>query len=400
MNKRFRANPTVSAPGRVDKEKGIIYDVSVVTEGPALGHGVELEREFVENVVRLGNQAPKGTRSRFGHPGMSSEALGTYMGRYSNYRAIERSGKLRAIADFTVDPSTKTAPGGDRGAYVLDLAESDPEAFATSIVFKGWKYKRDSAGNKVVKPKRPDYPKGSAGYNARDSDDDKYIALGSTEYASIEALPFVDFVDQPAANPDGLFSNDTFAGMAGKFLRDNPEINEMLQSNPKLLVALSKMEEFDSFFEGFPQLREFIDKNPEKAEGFIEKYNKNVTPEGGEEGSLKLSEFKTKHPDLYTEVYEEGYNAHRERAEAHLSLGKENDALDIAAEAIAEDAKLGEKYIARYIQAGINKRGLSDRQEDNPDAGEPEDEAPQLSAEAKEREASIARIEAYATGGR
>ena len=367
MNKtRFRAEPLKGAPERVDREKGIIYGVSCNTEGEALGHGVLLEAEFVEKTTALSNKTPKGLRSRFGHPGMSSEALGTYVGRLENFRNISRAGKLRSIADLHIDPSTKSAEW-DRGEYIMAMAENSPDMFAMSIVFKGWQYKRDEDGKKVMYPQVEDFDTDGAYYKSVDA----YDAIDSPVYASMDSISACDFVDEPAANPDGLFSEDTFAGIAGKFLEEHPAVNEMLKANPDILEMLSGDERFDSFFDEYPKIKDLIDNKPEAAKSFLGKFNKLPSSEDAEteeEVPLDYNEFKEQHPKFYAKALAEGdvsgVKKERERVESHLLLGNANDALDISCEAIEAGAEIDNKYTAKYIQAGINKNALSARTED------------------------------------
>ena len=44
------------ASGTVDPESGVIRSVSVCTVGEAKGHGVNLDREFIETVMAFGNE--------------------------------------------------------------------------------------------------------------------------------------------------------------------------------------------------------------------------------------------------------------------------------------------------------------------------------------------------------
>lgn len=117
------------------KGKGVIYGVGILNKGP-INPGDAREWEFddesLDAVVTLGNKAGVGIKSRFGHPNMSSEALGTYLGRMKNFR---RDGEV-VRADLFIDGTAYKTPNGDLATYVLDLAENDPKAFGTSLVFE------------------------------------------------------------------------------------------------------------------------------------------------------------------------------------------------------------------------------------------------------------------------
>jgi hypothetical protein len=63
---RLRASIARGIVGKVDFEKGIIHGIAINTEGPALGHGYSLDREFVEAVVEGTNAKKMGIKARFG----------------------------------------------------------------------------------------------------------------------------------------------------------------------------------------------------------------------------------------------------------------------------------------------------------------------------------------------
>jgi hypothetical protein len=168
----LRAGVSRAAPAGVDRKTGTIHGYSVITKGEAKGHGMAIDDTTLDQVVKLGNASKVGMKSRFGHPAMSSDALGTFLGRTTNFR---RDGD-RVRADLTFDESaTRTPQHGDLAAYVMGLAESDPDAFASSIVFRG-------------AVEEPD----------EDADAD------ALPVARLEKLLAVDVVDEGAAN-EGMF---------------------------------------------------------------------------------------------------------------------------------------------------------------------------------------------------
>ncbi len=219
----------------VDKENGCIYGVSVCTAGEALGHCCWLDADFISNVTQLGNKNIAGLKARFGHPSMSGEALGTYLGRFRNFR---QEGS-QTFADLYFDEIAKDSPNGDLYAYCLGLAESDPEAFGTSIVFspEGYYYKKEGSGENIS---------GDDHYSNVENDKADYELEKDAEgyaktYVSIKELYGCDMVDEPAANPSGLFSStqfnqDKFAVIATQFLNANPKISDFLLKSPHKLI--------------------------------------------------------------------------------------------------------------------------------------------------------------------
>jgi hypothetical protein len=213
---------------RVDREKGIIYNAAICTPGEAKGHGVQLDSEFVASVVEQGNASKNGLKMRYGHPSMSSTAFGTFIGRAKNFR--EEGGVARG--DIFMSKEAKNAPGGDLYEYVLGMAENEADMFGTSIVFKpGKQYSRDEDGEK------------------------NYEQLGDEPFIECDKLLAVDMVDDPAANPDGLFSNtfntDTMAGQVSEFLDTHPQVWEVLCEKPEIIEGfMAKYKEFRSRLTG------------------------------------------------------------------------------------------------------------------------------------------------------
>lgn len=164
----------------VDRDAGIIYGYSVITKGPALGHDMEIDDKTLTQVVELGNQAKRGIKSRFDHPNASSTSMGTFLGRTKNFRL---SG-ARVLGDLHLNDAAKEAPQGNLHNYVLGLAQNDPHAFGASIVFEG----------------KSEFQLEEDGTRKKDAEGKPLPRL-----ARVETLLASDVVDDPAANPGGLF---------------------------------------------------------------------------------------------------------------------------------------------------------------------------------------------------
>lgn len=219
----FRAGVTREAPARVDAAAHIIYGVALNTEGPAKGHRVSLDAEFVDGVVALGQAQPNGLKSRFGHPAMcGTDALGTYLGRLKNVRRdTNAAGLAVARADLHFADSAALAPNGDLRAYIEQLASESPDQFGMSIVFQpGERYRRDAKGDKQYR------------YKSNGAKNEAYDAAAQPDFVEIKALHAADVVDTPAANESGLFSAFTDhlpAAQVTAFLDANPQVWDLLQ---------------------------------------------------------------------------------------------------------------------------------------------------------------------------
>lgn len=171
-----------------DHGQGMLRRVSVITRGEALGHYMWIDRVMLTEVAGAINAAPEGIKGRFTHPGLSSDGLGSYLGRYKNAAVVGD----RVVADLHFAQSAHETPDGDLASYVMQLAEDDPQAFGTSIVFE-------------------DDPKSRKEFEAQHLDEEGNFQTPDKKntknyrHARLRSLRAVDAVDSPAANPDGLF---------------------------------------------------------------------------------------------------------------------------------------------------------------------------------------------------
>lgn len=192
---------------KVDSENGIISNIVVTAIGEAKGHNIHLNSSFLDDVVMLASKRPSGIKARFGHPNICATALGTYLGRYKNYR---REGD-KVLADLHLDKSAINSPNGNLYTYVLDMAENNPDMFGASIAFKQGEQTKELSevdGKQVEKT-----------------------------FATIKALYATDLVDSPAAT-DGLFEafhQDDFASQVTMFLDNHPQVYDLLDSKPHIL---------------------------------------------------------------------------------------------------------------------------------------------------------------------
>ena len=198
--RRFRtlpARPGADGPkSKIEREGGdnrygIIRDVSLATRGEALGHGLWLDREFILQVARAAQAKQLGLKARFTHPGMSGDGLGKMLGRVRNVR-IDADGN-RVLGDLHFIRSATTSPDGNLAAYVMDLAADAPEDFGLSIVFSG-----DTAAEEAYAKQ---HTVEGVGFQSADPEN-----LNNYPHARLQKLYAVDAVDEPAANPGGLFS--------------------------------------------------------------------------------------------------------------------------------------------------------------------------------------------------
>lgn len=184
--------------GRYDS--GIIRNVSVITQGEALGHGLWCDSVMLDQVVEQGNEYWAGLKARFTHPGMSSDGLGRMLGRVHDFR---REGD-QVIADLHFSESSHSTPEGDLAEYVMLLASEDGEAAGLSIVFEH------------------DFENQEAFIRSNLDDDGEFSSpdeanLANLPHARIDQLRAADVVDEPAANPSGMFYRNDVPSQAFNF---------------------------------------------------------------------------------------------------------------------------------------------------------------------------------------
>lgn len=135
-------------PIGVDRDKNIIHGYVVAQRGPFKSEGRgEFDDKGLATIVSLMAAKPAGIKSRFAHPSLSGDGIGSFLGRAKNPRLDDD----RVRADLHLDPTAFDTPNGNLGKYVLDLAESDPDALSSSLVLKTDKVTRlDEKGRPML----------------------------------------------------------------------------------------------------------------------------------------------------------------------------------------------------------------------------------------------------------
>lgn len=183
---------------------GMLANVSAITKGEALGHGFWIDEVFLGQVATALAAAENGSKSRFTHPGLSADGLAKGLG-------LAFGGRLegeQVLTDLHFYASAHNSPDGDLAGYVMQRAAEDPLHFGTSIVFLSDYTAED------------DFMLANGGrWETVDDGWEPYdiiVGFKSPDPLNINNLPHcrlqeflaVDVVDDPAANPGGLFHRD------------------------------------------------------------------------------------------------------------------------------------------------------------------------------------------------
>ena len=222
----FRSLPVFSKSKHinVDRENDSIKNIIIAQYGRNKNESF-FDDKFLTDLVKKGNQQTQGVKSRFGHPNMCSNSLGTYVGRYSNFRVEDR----KVVADLKLDPISKKTEVEGKGIkmyeYIMDMAESNSDMFGNSIVIKSDSYE------------------GEVEYDNGESKMETIKVL--------HALLASDLVDDPAAT-DSLFSVENDFGVAmTDFLDQNPQLFEIVNNKPAILMDF--LERYESYYTRKPE---------------------------------------------------------------------------------------------------------------------------------------------------
>jgi len=146
-----------SAVDLVDAEKGIIYGVSVITIGPAKGHGLWVDETAINQILSLAKAKPDGVKVKAEHSGGVFDTSGKLV----NFR--KDGNQIRADLELL--------KSDENYAKVIEMARVLPNEFGLSVSTEAVSENID--GKKMVR---------------------------------FKVLESVDLVSTPAANPNGLFS--------------------------------------------------------------------------------------------------------------------------------------------------------------------------------------------------
>ena len=112
-----------ASAGVIDAQTGIIRGVSLITKGPALGHGVMIDSTTLEQVKKAAEQYAGGLKVKLDHSGGAGDIVG-----YIDTLRIEGE---KLLGDLHLLESSV------HRAYILEIAERIPDTFGLSIAFSG-----------------------------------------------------------------------------------------------------------------------------------------------------------------------------------------------------------------------------------------------------------------------
>ncbi|WP_442484782.1 hypothetical protein [Aeoliella sp. SH292] len=176
----LRGTSIATAGLRVDREARVIRGITVLQAGRVNDNReLTIDGKTLAQVLQIGNTTTKGLKARWTHPNMSSDGLGTFLGRWFEFRMSADNQSVLADLHLSELAFAKPDPdlGMSRGEWLLRMADGEDDTFGVSLAprtmdTKAMESEVDSEG---VQPYR------------------------------VLALAAIDIVDEPAATRGGLF---------------------------------------------------------------------------------------------------------------------------------------------------------------------------------------------------
>lgn len=206
MQTRTTYFSTISG-GKIDRATGVISGVSVITLGEAKGHDLKIDGKTLETVQKVASEFSTGVKVKMRHKqdGEHQNVLTDTIGVLKSFSVD--GNKTRADLHLLKSLSSETKE------KIFEMAETMPDQFGFSIHFTG--VSEEIKGEK---------------------------------FARCQDLLSIDLSDNPAANPDGLFSmkdshKDGCDCADCKKLSAEKQAKEKAMSTEELAASVNKLTE-------------------------------------------------------------------------------------------------------------------------------------------------------------
>jgi len=183
-----------ASTGAIDTEAGVIRGVSLITKGPALGHGVMIDDKTLEQVKTAAEQYAGGLKVKLDHSSGAGDIIG--------YIDTLRIDGEKLLGDMHL---LQNSP---HRAYILEIAQRIPDTFGLSIAFSG----------------------------PSEKSSDKLTTL-----QRCSEIYSVDLVSEPAANPSGFFARKLKQFQTGEIEQPEAKIEIELPMNEEMKKAIEGM---------------------------------------------------------------------------------------------------------------------------------------------------------------
>ena len=242
--KHFSNNPNIT---KVDFDNGEVNEVSLITTGEILGHGMWLDEAGIDSFLKCveGTQV----KAYYKHSD-ENEALSS-IGYFENFQKKKKEdGNYQIVGDFSALNAWKENNHKEYSTF-FELAQKAPEVFGISVeaLIKGAYYDQEGVLQWL-------------------DDGDHALSEETKIYAFCDKVLAWSVVSTPATNPNGLFSqNNETKNMENQELLEKLE---KLQKEVQTLMELSQelRNENDNLNEENCELTDQIGKLEAKIESF------------------------------------------------------------------------------------------------------------------------------------
>ena len=211
----------------VDVEQGELLDISLIQIGDALGHGMRVDSASLESALEvLGDTLP----AYITHENAFADRILGEVGFFSEFHIEDnklKSKRFRALRSFKEDEP-------ERYRRLFDIAENIPTNFGISLVFSARVVWVMQDGSEISFDDQTSPPEGTV------------ADLPAIRFTDINSA---DFVDTPAANADGLFTQKPNIIMEEIKDQQPEEVIEEKQESEEIVVEASAETETENLEE-------------------------------------------------------------------------------------------------------------------------------------------------------
>ena len=285
----YRALPVRGSSLNVDRENGVIRNVSAMQIGEALGHNVNIDMRTLQMLVAL--DEGKGNKVRLSHPGMCEDGMARRLGRFTDPRIVDD----KVVGNLVFSRAAYDGPNGNMADYVMTLAEEDPESFGLSVVVAQQQVALNADGSETIVPRGAEVE-------------------GQALYMRPMEWRATDVVDEPAANRDGLFAAIDFQGGGADAIEAFAQIDAFIEYNG---LTVEKAQEFTARYFDARLNKSPAGENPALTKGDVAMTDKQqITPAE----LAELSDANGDHRKLITDMFAAGNS--RQEIETALAEAK------------------------------------------------------------------------------
>lgn len=218
-----------------EQSTGQLLGVSLITQGDAIGHDLYIDNIFLTQLLSSISKKKDGMlKAKFQHASLFNDSMGKFLGKFYNVR-IE--GK-QLVADLSLAKSAKKSPYGDLADYIMSLAQQSPDDFGISLQFELDVQQMQN----FVMDNHGDMRVFEGEIQVKDFISPDKNNINNYPHARLANVTAGSIVDQPAANPLGLYAR-AFSAIKDQVIVIANLIRQEMEGKNKLgiIQELSKM---------------------------------------------------------------------------------------------------------------------------------------------------------------